>query len=268
MTFLSRVVSECASTFKKFFVFTANSLKNIGMESEDLSPMCVEILEFLIIDNEERFLDVIAKLDAFPSTAAFRKLQEKQRVDRTVSLEEEIRAFLDYNDLTIRQDSLVHLKKVLGKEKRQLRHLYEELGKVRGFSEDCEQSLLHRLTTMLIKISCQHSDVSGEALKCLGELGPANLTTIVLEPEKRVLNIKCTPFELLTGQVVSMLAQSIIDPDIKVVRAASEALHEVLGFTESQKVVGKFPLLIKTKIICYNLRQIISCVFKRQKIII
>lgn len=78
-----------------------------------------------------------------------------------------------------------------------------------------------------------------EAIKCLGELGPSNLNTLVLQPEKEVLDIKCSPFELLTGHILSLLTEYIVDADIAVVKAASEAFYLVLDSKEGRKISGK-----------------------------
>ncbi|CAG9773154.1 unnamed protein product [Ceutorhynchus assimilis] len=239
---LKNILPEKHKEFQQFVTFVVNSLKNIAIENEHLLPLCIEILEFIIIDNSHALLTTIEKLDTFPSRPEFNEIRNRHNNikynNKNISLQDEITLFLDNNDIATRQDSLIHLKSILSKEKLQLKLLYDNLSNIRGFSEDCEQSLLHKLTSTLIKMSCYPNDnISHEAIKCLGELGPADLTTIVLKPEKRVLDIHCNSFELLTGHVVSLLVQYIIDPDIEVVRTASDTLYEILKFKEGRKIV-------------------------------
>ncbi|XP_050307938.1 serine-protein kinase ATM isoform X2 [Anthonomus grandis grandis] len=241
-SFLKKILPERCKEFQSFLVFTVNSLKKTFSEQDSLKGICIEILEYLIVANGERLLIGIKKLDSFPSSPEFDKIRathHKIKYDQgQLSLEDEIRTFLEYNEMAARQDSLDHLKTILSKEKPQLDKLYVKLKLMRGFSEDCEKSLLHRLTSLLIKMSCYpNENVSHTAIRCLGELGPADLRTIVLEPEKRAFDYKCTPFELLTGHVLSLLAQYIVDGNIKVVKEASVALYEVLKFKEGKKIV-------------------------------
>jgi len=62
---------------------------------------------------------------------------------------------------------------------------------MRGFSEECEKSILHLLICQLIDISqCNDPEKSLEAVKCLGELGPADLTTLILKPDSQINGYK------------------------------------------------------------------------------
>ncbi|XP_066254507.1 serine-protein kinase ATM isoform X2 [Euwallacea similis] len=240
--FLKNILPDKTKDFEEFLLFTVNSLKNICQQRDALSALCIDTLEFLIIDNQQSLMHSIEKLDAFPLTSKFDRIrnahQKIKYEGKNVTLVDEIKSFLAYSDFATRQDSLIHLKHLLSKEKEQVKQLYDNLSEIRGFSEDCEESLIHRLTSMLIKMSCYpRENISQEAIKCLGELGPADLTTIVLEPEKKVLDIKCTPLELFTGHVVSLLTQYIVDPVINVAKTATEVLYEVMKYKEGKKVV-------------------------------
>ncbi|KAJ8933927.1 hypothetical protein NQ314_013683 [Rhamnusium bicolor] len=240
-SFFKKILPSFAETFETFLIFTVNSLKNYSIQINSISDICIEILRFLIVQNACHLMSSIEKLDNFPQQPKF----ESIRIVHTnikygkngASLEDEINSFLQHEDLSTRQDSLVHLRNTLSKEKVQLKKLYDKLQYIRGFSEDCEKSLLHRLICMLAKMSCSaNENVRFEAIKCLGELGPANLMTLVLQPEKGVSDIKCTPFELLSGHIVSLLSGYIVDTDINIVKTASEALYIVLGSKEGRKV--------------------------------
>lgn len=238
-TFLKKTLPKYSEYFEQFLIFTVNSLKNLSIEYDELSPICLDSIEFLVITHNKLFQDTIRKLDAFPLNRKYNHIREVQD-KQDITLEQEIQSFLECDDFATRADGLRHLKHVLATKKNELSELYDALREIRGFSEDCENSLPHRLISMLIKLSCYPKEsISLEAVKCLGELGPADLTTIVLEPEKRALDIKYPPFEMFTGHVMSLLVQFLVDENIEVVKAASEALYEVLCFSESKKVMGK-----------------------------
>jgi serine-protein kinase ATM len=84
----------------------------------------------------------------------------------------------------------------LAKNKDDLIILYENLKNIRGFSEDCENSVIHKLINTLV-LHTQSKDMqrSLEAAKCLGEIGPANLQTIVIREENNSLTYgKVKPF--------------------------------------------------------------------------
>lgn len=241
-TFLKQNLPIYSDYFEQFLIFTVNSLKNLSIEHDELSSICLDSIEFLVITHKETFQDTIRKLDAFPLNPKFNRIRQDKE---DITLEQEIRSFLDCDDFATRADGLRHLKHVLATKKNEVSELYDALREIRGFSEDCENSLPHRLISMLIKLSCYPKEsISLEAVKCLGELGPADLTTIVLEPEKRALDIKYPPYEMFTGHVMSLLVQFLVDENIEVVKAASAALYDVLCFNESKKVMGKFYCII------------------------
>lgn len=73
---------------------------------------------------------------------------------------------------------------------------------------------------------------------CLGEIGPTDLTTLVLHPEKTVVDSGCSPIELLSGHVVSLLSSYLHDYDHTVALATSEALYIVLKYKEPRKMAG------------------------------
>lgn len=83
-----------------------------------------------------------------------------------------------------------------------------------------------------------------EAVKCLGELGPANLLTLILQPEKVDENLKCAPFELICGKIVMLLSKYIVDSDIEVVKVASIVLYSVMVSKESRKMAGNYPIIL------------------------
>ncbi|XP_018573379.1 serine-protein kinase ATM [Anoplophora glabripennis] len=242
-SFLKNILPKFSETFEQFLIFTVNSLKNYAVTLNVVSDKCVEILHFLIVQNACHLMKAIEKLDKFPQDPKFdsvRNVHTKIKYENAeASLEDEINFFLQHEDDSTRQDSLVHLRSLLSKEKEQLKALYEKLDNIRGFSEDCEKSSLHKLVCMLAKMSCSTNEAMRfEAIKCLGELGPSNLTTLVLQPEKEVLDIKCSPFELLTGHIISLLTEYIVDADINVAKTASEAFYLVLDSKEGRKIAG------------------------------
>lgn len=67
-------------------------------------------------------------------------------------------------------------------KKSELNEIYQRVYDLRGFSEDFDKSLTHRLVMALFQ-TVQSNDTkrSEIAAKCLGELGPSDLGTLILK---------------------------------------------------------------------------------------
>jgi hypothetical protein len=83
-----------------------------------------------------------------------------------------------------------------------------------------------------------------EASRCLGELGPADLTTMILKPEKSQQFqgdvFRNSYILMFTAHIVSVLVDYLVDEKITVVEAASAVLYKILASREGQQVIGKF----------------------------
>lgn len=89
-----------------------------------------------------------------------------------------------------------------------------------------------------------NSQIRQEASRCLGELGPANLTTMILKPEESQ-ELQGNVFGnssilMFTAHILSVLVDFLVDENIIVVEAASAALYKILASREGQQVIGKF----------------------------
>lgn len=161
-SFLVKILPKFSETFEQFLIFIVNSLKNFAVTLNTISDKCIESLHFLIVHNACHLMSAIEKLDKFPQDPKFnsiRNVHTKIKYENAeATLEEEINFFLQHEDDSTRQDSLVHLRTLLSTEKVQLKGLYDKLENIRGFSEDCEKSPLHKLICMLAKMSCSTNE--------------------------------------------------------------------------------------------------------------
>ncbi|CAH0564561.1 unnamed protein product [Brassicogethes aeneus] len=246
LQYFKDIIPKYGDIFQQFFIFVVNSLKNIIITNESLKMDCLEIVNFLIVKNITYLSDAISKLDTFPRTEEFEKfntiIKNLKYNNKNVTLQEEIDFFLNSNDdecNSSQVDSLKQLRTILIKEKVQLKNMYKELKNIRGFSEDCIESHLHRLIAKLVKMTWGNDkSVSSEAVKCLGELGPANLLTLILQPEQSLENDKFWAFEMISGIAVLLLSKYIVDCDIRIARVASNALHDVLNSKEAMAMTN------------------------------
>ncbi|VEN39029.1 unnamed protein product [Callosobruchus maculatus] len=238
--FLKDIIPSCFGVFEQHLIFTINSLKTFVVQQPTLKTVCLDIMDFLIVKNFRYVGRGIEKLD-FPQHPDYDKIASIYRHlkygDTEPTLEEEIKNFLKHDYSSTREDSLVHLKNVLSSKKSELKKLYEEVQKSRGFSEDCEKSLMHMLICSLAKLCCSPCEaVSFEAARCLGELGPADLRTLILKSEKNFSHPTFTSLEILIALILVFLTEYIVDADVQVMKTASDALYEILVSRESRKM--------------------------------
>lgn len=162
MAFLKQIVPEFCETFCPMLQITINSLKYFYKTLDSVKELCLNMMHFLIVENSCHLMESIEKLDNFPNTPEFdgiRTVHSNIRYgNRKPNLEQEINFFLQHHDVSTRFDSLVHLRNTLSEQKHVLKHMYDKLQDQRGFSEDCEVSLLHRLIAMLANMSCSTNE--------------------------------------------------------------------------------------------------------------
>ena len=245
-TFLRTILPTLSTVLSHFFLIIISRLKYVALENCTVSALCVDMIELLIVEHKSLFVAEISKLDSIPDLPQFEKIFSVHRSlkydDRKVTLEDEIVQFLDFSrnieSLDECEHSITHLKRVIITKKDELKEMYSQLRQTRGFSEDCKNSNLHKLICLLITLSCSNNkNVSTEAAKCLGEIGPADLATLILQPEKDIADPKWTPFELLLGCAISLLLKYLVDADVTVIKTASVALFQILSTKESRKVI-------------------------------
>jgi hypothetical protein len=83
-----------------------------------------------------------------------------------------------------------------------------------------------------------------EASRCLGELGPADLTTMILKPEKSQ-ELQEDEFLMFTSHVLKAAVDCLVDESISVVEAASAALYKILASWEGHQVIGNIFMFCK-----------------------
>ncbi|XP_024944918.1 serine-protein kinase ATM isoform X2 [Cephus cinctus] len=243
---LKYVVPVRSNEFKDILSFIVTSLTPIVQNGK--IPGAEELLKYLIVDKKEILSTAIQKLDSFPNHEAFREMREVHDSLRYSNysahrLEKEIEHFLkagNKKNLNCSIEGLSHLRHQLSAKKSELKNMYNHLEGLRGFAEDCASSLLHKLIYRLVKLtSSPDSNIALEAAKCLGELGPADLTTMILYPEKSHLNVDINSIEMLTYNIVILLSDFLIDSDFELRQASANGLYTVFDSFWGQKLTDK-----------------------------
>lgn len=158
LAFLTCVLPTFTQTIHMFFSSFVSVLVPIATQRTAIGKECLVILDYLIVSNAEVMKEALTHVDPFPASPQFDIIRgvylEATPPPATSSLENEIRHFLSSGGAVgSRTEGLRYLKSQLAKNKPQLKQLYEELQTVRGFSEDCQRSILHRLICQLVTLA-------------------------------------------------------------------------------------------------------------------
>lgn len=211
LRFCKHILPAVAEYFKPYLNFVVSVLVPIIKKNdhEQLAACSMDLLKFLIGDQVDRLRDAIAVLDRFPSQSIFNALRqvqdrikygekefslveeidhflsvEKRKIEGLIALKEHVRYFdgkKHKNRYAINIYGLTFLLQ-LSTKKNELQQMVQSIYDVHGFSEDCENSIIHRLiNSLLLIVQGVDLDKAMMAARCLGELGPIDLGTTVLK---------------------------------------------------------------------------------------
>lgn len=146
--------------FKPYFHLIVNSLTPL---SNKYKSDIIKLLNLLIIENKEQFVDCIPLLESFsrdePEFQQFQNTYNAVKYSKSKGLRHEICYFLKI-DHEARLESLIGLQKHLASNKLELRKLYDELKENRGYGLEHRNNLIYQLIGALMKLfSSSNQDV-------------------------------------------------------------------------------------------------------------
>ncbi|XP_024081635.1 serine-protein kinase ATM-like isoform X2 [Cimex lectularius] len=223
---------HCAIVFNDLLTHIVPTLVAFVKQNPTKDEIAMQILEHLLIKCRSMFTSV-ENLDPLPNSDVFLTLKKSQNTKD--SLKDVIKNFLAAGsqnlDPSYRTEGLEHLCQQLIVKKDELAKFYEELRMSRGLSEDCAQSLLHRLIISLIQLTTSNnSEITKCAAQCLGEIGPCNLTTLVLKPESQ------SQPPSFCSKVISLLIPLLVNNDPELVSSTASALIALMKTKEGHQV--------------------------------
>ncbi|XP_034246355.1 serine-protein kinase ATM isoform X2 [Thrips palmi] len=238
-----QLLPDCASTLNDLLPTIVGWLIPLSEGTDVLAVRSLKLMKLLLLDNSTHLKEAVGKLPPFPDTDKFQEINslhcQLKYQGSSFTLEEEIRHFLSSAGSTsilasqdTMFDALVFLRKKLYEMKTELADLYQGLVHIRGFSSDCQKSILHQLICKLINLtSSTNLKVQIEASRCLGEIGPADLTTTVLRPVEGCLKlVEGYRDPMLCVMVVAahLASEYLLDHDVNVVKKASCVLESLM----------------------------------------
>lgn len=245
-SFGRQILPSCAQIFEPFLNFTVSSLIPLVLHDDrSLGESSLECIKFFVVDQKDVLAGEISLLDNFPQDEEFTELRQIQSEvkyrGRTFSLTEEIDYFLKVDHRKI--EGLVALKEHLSSKKNELIEMYNQLQDAHGFSEDCEKSSIHRLVYTLLQFVQGNDDTKAVmAARCLGELGPSDLSSIVLQPNHQLHTYEFASTidkatEDLCKAAFTELNRLLLHSDAKVLKAVSSSLIFLLKSEVGKKLV-------------------------------
>uniref|UniRef100_A0A1A8U1C7 non-specific serine/threonine protein kinase n=1 Tax=Nothobranchius furzeri TaxID=105023 RepID=A0A1A8U1C7_NOTFU len=207
-----------------------------------ISQQVLSLLQFLVMENQQKLKGAISRLEPFPDLPEFRELRTVQHKLKYSSgrftLTQEILHFLSASSCgSLRLTRLEGLKELT----RQLRH---NKGQIQELLRECHanpaDSVLVKLVLALLqlcKLAASYpegDDILEAAGSCLGELGPVDFSTIALlhgrDPlyEKAVALFTSTESQQLYI-ILNCMNEALTQQRIEVRRAAAQCVRNILA---------------------------------------
>ncbi|XP_067140412.1 serine-protein kinase ATM [Centruroides vittatus] len=251
LTCLNLVSNICHQCFPSYAEVIAGQLSRIVYivssyieYSIKIKEKALSLLTFLLIENSEYLEKEILSLDPFPNKEVFQEIKkhhENLLLKKNVhTLEDKISHFLishSNSETNFTVEGLIQLLNEIINRKKELQVLINNLQERHHIIEDTSMNILHKLICTLIRLcNCEKSDIQKLAVRCLGELGPIDLSSIILQPsvyfqeETKMINyFNNTKIQYKCYFVIfNLLNDFLQDKEIDVVFAASEVLKNIL----------------------------------------
>uniref|UniRef100_UPI0037E93D82 serine-protein kinase ATM n=1 Tax=Semicossyphus pulcher TaxID=241346 RepID=UPI0037E93D82 len=207
-----------------------------------ISQQVLSLLQFLVVENQQKLKGAISRLEPFPDLPEFQELRSVQHMLKynigTFTLRQEISHFLsvtscDCLPLT-RLEGLKELTRQLHSNKGQIKELLKEC------HADPTDSVLVKLVLNLLqlcKLATSHpggAEILEAAGSCLGEVGPVDFSTIALlhgrDPlyEKAVSLFTSTEPQCLYI-ILNCMNDALTQRRIEVRQAAAQCVKNILA---------------------------------------
>ncbi|XP_026219215.1 serine-protein kinase ATM [Anabas testudineus] len=207
-----------------------------------ISQQVLNLLQFLVIENQQKLKGSLSRLEPFPDLPEFKELRSAQHKLKynagTFTLRQEITHFLSVTPC----DSLP-LTRLEGL-KELTRQLHDNKGQIRELLKECHadptDSVLVKLVLSLLqlcKLAANHPEGSGvleAAGSCLGELGPIDFSTIALLHGRDPLYEKAVSLFTRTESqclyiILNCMNDALTQQRIDVRQAAAQCVKNILA---------------------------------------
>ncbi|KPJ15116.1 Serine/threonine-protein kinase ATM [Papilio machaon] len=220
----------CANKNKVLQKETVAQLLSILSLKKDESPECNGVYKYVIMnfknfdDDMQALYIVLTEVGTETCLTETNFLKKLQKYERNLSYASNA--------------TLFSMRKFLSAHKKFLSAALNKFDD-KGFSEDCEDSVIHKIIVALCNILRTTIDekMIVEASNCLAEVGTYDLKTLVTVPPKdttQLVNMKPTQYFAIT--VVKALLEIIFNENPTVSEKVSKALLHLMKFKDGQLI--------------------------------
>uniref|UniRef100_T1ILY3 FAT domain-containing protein n=1 Tax=Strigamia maritima TaxID=126957 RepID=T1ILY3_STRMM len=255
-------VSECilpisSQDLGNLLSFIVNSLLPL-LFIKDLKLEISSLFEMLLVKNVDQLRDFIQALDPFPNIPELSEISDVHRrlkyAKGDLTLTDEINCFLENcrsdtgKTTSSRLEGLRFLKRELCEQKSGLYGISQKLSEMPRFSEHCQRSVIHQLIAELIHLSSSSdTDVAIEAARCLGEIGPIDLYSLVLQVDDGAKiykqELQCFQNDTI-GQrnaiLLKLLSENLFNKDVKLVKTTSSVVKTFLETKSGRNFISQY----------------------------
>lgn len=247
--FLLQIVPTCAEYVRPHLNILVSSLIAVYDQnpSGKVITKSLKILELIVVEHQALFGDAIKKLNYFPEHDDFKDLRETleklKESQFQLSLAEDIIRIVQLPQR--KYGELITLYNLLASNKSELRDVCAELEASNGFSESCANNAVLRLINTLlneIQSSCNEKHTVA-ALRCLGEIGPVDLCTMLLKSDVQTeayTNLKNTEstIEQFVRVILLQLNDLLVTKDMSVVEKTTQVCYHLLQNRDYRKLAA------------------------------
>ncbi|KAH3729489.1 hypothetical protein DPMN_055461, partial [Dreissena polymorpha] len=226
-------IDTCAKELMKYVGFITSNLIPVAECQGDIGQKALAILKLLIVERGGDLVSAVVALDNFPDRPAFeecrkRHLKLKYAAGR-FNFKQEVEHFLSASS-----------DHVVGSKLR-LEGLHFLFGQLKENSDQLQtlktDDTLLRLVCSLVELSkCKNQSVVEATSRCLGVLGPVDMSTICFPhpPRPRTLDVALTCFQDIPAMhkychIFHKLNDYLTDKSIELVQCTSDVLKTLLS---------------------------------------
>ncbi|CAL8069908.1 unnamed protein product [Orchesella dallaii] len=245
---VERITEECTEEMIFYFSTVVRGVVSAVVKHPVLINSAKMLLDFLMKTHGVTFADCIVSLEPFPSHLTEFQAYDIIQLDQKYGsfrnewpLQKELEMFLneiESSSASCTKERLQFLKNLLSKRevKRDLERIVKNLENKR-FSEECAKDPLHQVIQMLIDVtlSSQEEEVILEASRCLGEIGPIDLSVLVLPTHKNQAKINSATEALM--EIVKIIFSYLTSDDIRLVTISGKVMLNLFEYEECNNLV-------------------------------
>jgi len=227
---------------KVYYNTVISALVAFVVEHPNLTDVAKKPMDYLLKTYHVIFVDCISSLDPFPQHIQafheYRTIHADLKYDRRNewTLSKELQTSLDELNSSSKskcsKEKLEFICRLLSEKKHDLENLVKNVeGKF--FSEDCSQEIVYNLLQTLLEIvmnPLEKEEIVFTACRCLGEIGPVDLSAVVFCPSKN--RSKIVSMIHAMSSVIELVADYLTSDDINVVATTGEVLSNMFEVKE------------------------------------